>query len=111
MQGSNETFEALLEYVEIRRPDDRRVLRHAWIQRIDIQNYIEYMAIEIFTGNTDTLNVKRYRNSNADGKWRWMLFDLDWAFDGRHQFDQPLAHARRHGQRASNGQLAVHRAA
>ena len=47
---------------------------------IDIQNYIEYMAIQMFTGNTDTLNVKRYRNANADGKWRWVLFDLDWAF-------------------------------
>lgn len=47
---------------------------------IDVQNYIEYMALQIFVGNTDTLNVKRYRNAKADGKWRWILFDLDWAF-------------------------------
>ena len=47
---------------------------------IDIQNYIEYMAVEMYSGNTDTLNVKRYRNGKADGKWRWVLFDLDWAF-------------------------------
>ena len=45
-----------------------------------MRNYIEYMAVEIFSGNTDTLNVKRYRNANADGRWRWVLFDLDWAF-------------------------------
>ena len=38
------------------------------------------MALEIFSGNGDTLNVKRYRNAKDDGKWRWILFDLDWAF-------------------------------
>jgi len=37
-------------------------------------------ALQLFTGNSDTLNVKRYRNPKADGKWRWVLFDLDWAF-------------------------------
>ena len=48
---------------------------------IDLQNYIEYHALEIFVGNGDTLNVKRYRNKNDDGRWRYCLFDLDWAFD------------------------------
>ena len=79
MQGSNETFEALLEWVKANDMNTAaayQVLDSA----IDIQNYIEYMAIQMFTGNTDTLNVKRYRNANADGKWRWVLFDLDWAF-------------------------------
>ena len=27
------------------------------------------------------MNVKRYRNANEDGLWRWCLFDLDWAFN------------------------------
>ena len=48
--------------------------------RIDVQNYIEYMAAEIFTGNQDLLNVRRYRNARADGKWHWALYDLDWGF-------------------------------
>jgi hypothetical protein len=48
--------------------------------QIDIDNFIEYMSIQIFSGNTDTLNVRRYRNEQADGKWHWALFDLDWAF-------------------------------
>ena len=38
------------------------------------------MAIEMYVGNGDTLNVKRYRNPKRDGKWRWVLFDLDWGF-------------------------------
>ena len=79
MQGSNDTFEALLKYVKSADPTTDEFYSNL-DSAIDIQNYIEYMAIEIFTGNTDTLNVKRYRNPNADGKWRWVLFDLDWAF-------------------------------
>lgn len=79
-RGSNESFEELLTW--IKNNDTSTDAAYDYIdQRIDIRNYIEYMAIEIFTGNTDTLNVKRYRNANADGKWRWVLYDLDWAFE------------------------------
>ncbi len=79
MQGSNDTMVQLLDYVkhhDMNTDEAYRVLDSA----IDIQNYIEYMAVEMYTGNTDTLNVKRYRNPKKDGKWKWVLFDLDWAF-------------------------------
>lgn len=78
-QGSNDTFAELVEYCK--NNDSTTQAFYDYLdQRIDIQNYIEYMALEIFVGNGDTLNVKRYRNAKADGKWRWVLFDLDWAF-------------------------------
>ena len=79
MQGSNDTMAKLLDWIKGRDMNTEEAYQ-VLDQAIDIQNYIEYMATEMFTGNTDTLNVKRYRNSNADGKWRWVLFDLDWAF-------------------------------
>ena len=79
MQGSNETMVKLLDWIKNNNPNTEEAYR-VFDSAIDIQNYIEYMAIEMFTGNTDTLNVKRYRNPNTDGKWRWVLFDLDWAF-------------------------------
>ena len=79
MQGSNATFEELLHYCKT--VDTASQAFYDYLDtRIDIQNYIEYMALEIFVGNGDTLNVKRYRNAKDDGKWRWVLFDLDWAF-------------------------------
>ena len=79
MQGSNETMEKLLEWVKKNNTNTDAALERIG-SVIDIQNYIEYMAAEMYSGNTDTLNVKRYRNKNRDGKWRWVLFDLDWAF-------------------------------
>lgn len=79
MQGSDATYQAMLNWVKQTDPTTDAFYEGV-ASVIDIENYIEYMAIEIFVGNGDTLNVKRYRNANADGKWRWVLFDLDWAF-------------------------------
>ncbi len=79
MQGSNDTYADLLTWVNNHNTNTDEAYAHIG-SVIDIQNYIEYMSIEIFSGNGDTLNIKRYRNPNADGLWRWCLFDLDWAF-------------------------------
>ncbi len=49
-------------------------------QYVDWKNYLNWCAVQIYTGNTDLLNVKRYRSAETDGLWRWALFDLDWAF-------------------------------
>lgn len=79
LQGSDETYQTMLSWVKKNGvPDDAAL--EAVGQVIDLQNYIEYHALEIFVGNGDTANVKRYMNPNADGKWRYVLFDLDWAF-------------------------------
>ena len=53
---------------------------------IDIDSYIDYFAFQIYTGrNTDwprgNYGLWRVRNQEAspfgDGKWRWMLYDLN----------------------------------
>jgi len=62
--------------------------------QMDVDNYIDYISSEIYFGNGDwpNNNIKywRYRtisyNPNAginrDGRWRWMLYDLDAGFGG-----------------------------
>ncbi len=47
---------------------------------VDVDNYLDYVAIEMYIGNTDLLNVKRYRSAEGDGRWKWVLYDTDWAF-------------------------------
>lgn len=59
---------------------------------IDVENYIYYMAIQHYIANVDTLvnNYKIYRyydkgdnyteNTVFDGKFRFLLFDLDYSF-------------------------------
>ena len=47
---------------------------------MDIENYLEYVMLEMYINNQDLNNVGFYRNANADGLWRWALFDLDLSF-------------------------------
>lgn len=57
-------------------------------EQLDIENFLQYCAIEIYLANPDwpNNNCKAYRwyskngdyaNPYADGKWRYFLYDLD----------------------------------
>ena len=78
-QGSDDTYQNLLSWLKSNKTSTDKAYQ-AISSVIDVQNYIEYMAIEIYVGNTDPSDIKRYRNANDDGLWRWVLFDLDWGF-------------------------------
>lgn len=54
--------------------------------QIDIQSYQDYFAFQIFAGNPDwpANNIKFWKPAIVNGKWRYILFDLDttMAFSG-----------------------------
>jgi len=63
------------------------------IEKIDVDNYIDYMCSEIYMSNVDWVysNVVIWRKTGAyipgagngyDGKFRWALYDLDGGFGG-----------------------------
>jgi len=78
-QGSDRTFRNLLKWLEDNKLDSREDLEYV-NSIVDVENYLDYVMLEMFVGNSDLLNVKRYRSDEGDGRWRWILFDLDWAF-------------------------------
>lgn len=51
-------------------------------ENIDVQEYINYLVTEIYVGNTDWPgnNVKFWRQRSTNGKFRWILWDLDFGF-------------------------------
>ncbi|MDO4741087.1 MAG: lamin tail domain-containing protein, partial [Eubacteriales bacterium] len=80
LHGSDESFQKMLSWVKKNGVKNDEALA-AVGEVVDLENYIDYICLQMYTGNTDTLNVKRYRNAvSGDGKWRWIFFDLDWAF-------------------------------
>lgn len=80
LQGSADDYAALIEWLKENGCTTEENLQYV-ADRVDIDNYLEYEMLEIFVGNTDAGNIKKYRNAvSGDGKWRWVLFDLDWAF-------------------------------
>lgn len=79
--GSNEEWFALMDYVK---SHDLSVDAHYQYvtDRIDVQNYVDYLIAELYCGNTDQGNIRFFRSSEGDGKWRWILYDTDLGFQG-----------------------------
>ena len=47
----------------------------------DIDNFIDYVLLEGFSGNTDMKeNVGCFRSGEMDGRWRFLFYDLDCSF-------------------------------
>ena len=58
-------------------------------QLLDIDEYCNYMAVELFLGGTDwpQNNVKAYRPHTEGGRFRFVLFDLDFAYNTSDPFN------------------------
>lgn len=46
--------------------------------QINVDNYIDYMAAQIWIGNKDNSNVRFFKTT--EGKWTWILYDTDLSF-------------------------------
>ncbi len=79
--GDTEHFEQMLAFVGS--ADMRSAASFETVRTlIDVDNFIDYHITQIFVGNTDWPgnNVKLWRPRTPDGRWRWILFDLDFGF-------------------------------
>ena len=58
-------------------------------QILDIDEFINYMAVELFLGSSDWPhnNIKGFRSQN-DGRYRFVTFDLDFAFSYNNPFTE-----------------------
>ena len=77
MRGTKESFSRLVALSEnASDPQTYEEIKSL----LDIDEYINYMAVELYIGNWDwpQNNVKGYRDQN-NGKFRFVLFDLDGA--------------------------------
>ncbi len=80
MAGSNDAYLALVDYVATHDMRNPEYYAYATSQ-IDVDNLMDYLIIESYFGNTDSGNIKYWRDQNG-GKWRWILYDMDWALFG-----------------------------
>lgn len=94
--GSNEEFTELKKVAETldpaRKPEDLQYLT----DRIDVLNYFDYLAIEMFFGNSDAGNTRAYKLKREGSKWRWLMFDLDYGLFNS-GFDSPRSYLKPEG--------------
>ncbi len=76
VKGSTKDYNNLVNYINSHNPADSKVYEYLKTQ-IDVEELINYWIVESFFGNTDLGNI-RYWKANG-GKWRWMLYDMDWS--------------------------------
>lgn len=85
--GSDKDYQALLSYIK----KNDMSTPEAWeylCEKIDVLSLMDWYICRSYMGDKDLANVRYFRSSESDGKWRWCYFDLDWAF--WHTTDRPL---------------------
>lgn len=77
IEGNIDDYEKLLNYIKNNDMKTEEAYKYLDSQ-IDLQELVNYWIVQTYFGNTDPGNTKFYKIE--DGKWRWILFDLDNSF-------------------------------
>ncbi len=77
-KGSYDNFDELLEFID----DNDLDSDENWNtlnSMMDVENMIDTYLCHIYYGNFDTVNIKWWRENTSGARWRWFLYDLDYA--------------------------------
>ena len=76
--GSNREYKDFIAKVKTLSPGkDAEDLKYI-TDRIDVDNYFDYMALEWFVGNSDPGNIRYYKIKGEGHKWCWIFYDADY---------------------------------
>ena len=66
------------------------------LDNVDVDNYFEYIALEMFVGNSDIGNTRFYRTNEEGSKWRWIWYDADYGLFSS-SFNSPKSYTKAKG--------------
>jgi hypothetical protein len=83
VKGSDSSFFNMVNYITTADKTNPAYLSQC-DKRLDLKNYTDYIAAELWYGNTDWVynNVKIARTRTTDNKWRFFLQDVEWGLGG-----------------------------
>ena len=74
--GSNAEWKEFIKTVKTlspgKNPEDLQYI----LDRVDVDNYFDYVIFESYFANTDTGNIRFYKIPGE--KWKWILYDMDY---------------------------------
>ncbi|GAB5555676.1 MAG: hypothetical protein Sapg2KO_52670 [Saprospiraceae bacterium] len=85
-RGSRRHYQRFIQYLEANDLTDHQ--HYAQVKEwIDVESFMDFQIAQIFFDNRDAGgNIRFWRSQEADAKWRWILYDMDWAM-GSHNAD------------------------
>ncbi len=94
--GSNKEYKAMIEKVKNSSPGTNEEDLQYILDNIDVDNYFDYMAFEMFFGNSDPGNIRFYKLNQEGAKWKWIFYDADYGLF-RSGFDSPTSYLKESG--------------
>lgn len=99
--GSNKAYKEMIEEIKTLSPGKKEADLKYITDRVDVDNYFDYIAIEMFFGNSDIGNMRMYRLHGDGQKWKWLLFDLDYGLF-KSSFNSPYSYTKPKGMGEQN---------
>lgn len=94
--GSKSEYSALIKKVKTLSPGTNEEDLQYILDNIDVDNYFDYMAFEMFFGNSDPGNIRFYKLGTEGSKWKWIFYDADYGlFDS--SFNSPKSYLKEKG--------------
>ncbi len=94
--GSNKAFKAMRSKIKAgnpaKNPEDLQYI----LDNVDVDNLFEYMAFEMFFGNSDIGNTRYYNTNQPGSKWKWVLYDVDYGLYSS-SFNSPWSYTKEKG--------------
>ena len=99
--GSNKAWKAMLKKIKAgnpaKNPEDLQYI----LDNVDVDNLFEYIAYEMFFGNSDIGNTRFYRFNTEGSKWKWVLYDVDYGLYNS-KFNSPKSYTKEKGMGEKN---------
>jgi len=74
--GSNAEWKEFIKTVKTLSPGKNPADLQYILDRVDVDNYFDYVIFESYFANTDTGNIRFYKVPGE--KWKWILYDMDY---------------------------------
>ena len=96
INGSNTEYKAMIKKIKAGNPAKKQEDLQYILDNVDVDNYLEFIAFEMFFGNSDIGNFRIYRLNTPGSKWKWLINDLDYGL-WNSGFNSPKSYTKKSG--------------
>ena len=99
--GDRSGWQEMIKKIKASDPkNDPEALQYI-LDNVDVDNYFEYIALEMFVGNSDIGNTRAYRLNREGSKWKWLWYDADYGMF-MSDFNSPWSYTKESGMGSKN---------